>query len=575
VVHDGVAGYSYELTMQMGNSSGTAKTVSVRVRSSDWSQQYTCNFTIGAGFPMQNYTLRFNPTTTFNSPMVFQTFVTSGGTSMALRVDNINLQYKPSLNVSSSECISTPPANVNLIQNGDFSAGTANWSFDTLTNQVNANVLTVAPATGSSGTFYQALPYVGGANQPYELTLRLGNNTSANKTVNVIIRDSGWVEQRNCVFSVPPLPAMQTYTVRFAPSVNWSAMVVQSTITGTSQMGILVDDVNLQFKPSLSVTSTECIIAPPANINLVQNGEFTYGVDGFAPFFTQVQTQLISIGGVNGNVYQLAPNVPSGSTMNPGGFYQFMPYSAPPNAVLEFTFQLGNLSGSTRVINMIIRNAEWTDLRNCFMTLPPTTSTTNQMRTYTMRLKTNMQWANIVLQTWMNGTFTPATNPPPYMFRFDNLSVVYNPSSSFSGTIECPVAGSSLDEEITPTATPTETPTPTSTGTATETATPTPTGTVTLTETATETVTETLTPTETLTETPTPTVEPPTLTLEPPTATATLTPEPPTVTPTAAATETSVPTAVPTETPVPPTETPSPPTPLPQGEGSPEETQSP
>jgi len=189
--------------------------------------------------------------------------------------------------------------------------------------------------------------------------------------------------------------------------------------------------------------------APPANVNLVQNGDFALGVHNWAAF--NAAMQVVNIGGANGNVMELARW--AGTAY--GGFYQFMPYPAPANGVFEFTFQLGNMSSTNRVINMLLRDANWQDVHSCFINLPPYAPLQN----FTITLKTVRAWSNIVLQGWVYvGDYI---GNPPLPFRLDNLDVRYRPSSSFSGTTQCP--GAAIPASPTPSRTPTRTNTPTQT----------------------------------------------------------------------------------------------------------------
>jgi hypothetical protein len=445
-------------------------------------------------------------------------------------------------NITPTVTPTAPAPDVNLISNGTFSAGLTNWSFSGTTQQISNGALQIAP-TSPGGGFFQFVNFTSGSGV-LEATFRAANSSATAKTLNFIVRSTNWSLQYNCVFSLPANAPFQNYRMRFNTSPNsFVPMVVQGTLSGDSSMGVLIDDITLMRKTGLTVPSTQCTVSPPPNVDLVYDGAFNQGTANWAAF--NAAMQVVNIGGANGNVMELArwqgtPN---------GGFYQFNPYSAPANGVLQFTFQIGNQSNTARVINMLVRNPDWTDLHSCFITVPANTPLTSQ----TILLKTSVAWTNIVIQGWIqvgnyNGT-------PPLPFRFDNLNLQYLPSSGFSGSTQCP---GPIPMPQHPTLMPSQTATMTSSATATPSMTATASPTATVTATSAETALPIVT--ATVSETPTATVEPPTFT-----------PEPPMLTSVPTDTATDVPTSEP------PTDTPSPPTPLPEGEGSPtaEVTQSP
>jgi hypothetical protein len=416
----------------------------------------------------------------------------------------------PSFTPSPHPSLTPPAPDTNLITNGTFDAGTNGWTFSSSTQQVNGGVLTVAP-TSAGGGFYQQVNF-NSAGSTYQVNFRAANTSATVKTVNIIVRDTDYNPSYNCVFVLPAFAPFQNYRMRFTTSPNaFIPMTVQFALSGDAAMGVQFDDITMTRRTNLLVSATECVTAPPANTNLVYDGGFNQGTANWAAFNATMNT--VNIGGANGSITQIGRN--SGTPS--GGFYQFNPYSAPANGVLQFDFQMGNQSSQSRVINMLVRNTDWTDLHSCFINLPPNTPLTN----FQIMLKTSVAWANIVIQGWIQvGDYVSGT--PPFMF--DNLSIQYLPTSGFAGSTQCPVVPSMPQH---PTLTPSPpAPLPEGEGSAT------PSLTATVTATATTTLTETALPSATATasETPTLTPEPPTVA---PLPTDTATAEPPTAIPTA------------------------------------------
>jgi hypothetical protein len=330
------------------------------------------------------------------------------------------------------------PVNTNLITNGDFSNGLTNWITWNSTASVVSGRLEIARNTGTTdGGFYQTINSSISANAPLELTLQMGNRSSVNKQVNIVLRDGGWRESFSCPFTLPARSPLQTYTMRVRTTRFWSPLVFQGWLQNPDgAQALQVDNVNLQYKPNLNITGTSCVVSPPASTNLIYNGDFAQGTTNWATF--NAAMQVVNTGGANGNVMELARwnNTPD------GGFYQYNPYAAPANGVFQFNFQMGNQSSVARTVNVVVRNPEWTDVHNCFITLAPNTLLTN----YQITLRASLAWSNLVVQGWIqvgdyNGT-------PPLPFRFDNLSLQYLPNGTSAPTV-CPTS------QPTPTPTPT------------------------------------------------------------------------------------------------------------------------
>jgi subtilisin-like proprotein convertase family protein len=408
----------------------------------------------------------------------------------------------------------TPPApDVNLVTNGTFANGLNGWTFYDSTRNVTNGELVIAP-TAPGGGFYQSINY-GSGGEIFEVNFRARNTSLTQKTLNIIVRDSDFVPSYNCVFGMTANTPFQYYRMRFDTSEGFIPMILQAAITGDSTLGLVIDDITMVRKTGISVPATECTVSPPANTELVFNGAFDARTGSWAAFNATMNS--VNIGGTNGNIMQIGRN--TGTTY--GGFYQYSPFSAPANAVFQFSFQIGNQSAQARVINMLVRSEDWTDMHSCFITVPANTPLTNM----TILLKTTKAWSNIVMQGWIQvGDYV--SGPPP--FRFDNISLQYLPASGYSGSTQCP-APLPMPQRVTntPRLTPSLTPSLITTYTATATATPTAISTETTLPSATATASETPGPTDTATDVPT--IEPPTVI---------------------------------------PSETPSPPTPLPEGEGS-------
>jgi hypothetical protein len=159
-----------------------------------------------------------------------------------------------------------PPApNVNLLSNGDFSAGTDGW---TPSGQLNWTVQDgilrfTRLRTNESpnwATFYQDIDAGINAYTPFESTLQLGNASGIAKTVTISVfnrsgKDYGSIE---CAFSIPPNTPLTEYTIRGVAVNTWASARFEIGVNPPDgSPAALVDNITLQVNPS--VTEDECI----------------------------------------------------------------------------------------------------------------------------------------------------------------------------------------------------------------------------------------------------------------------------------------------------------------------------
>ncbi|MFN8560833.1 MAG: M23 family metallopeptidase [Anaerolineae bacterium] len=157
------------------------------------------------------------------------------------------------------------PVSVNLIVNGDFSAGTDGW---TPSGQINWSVQdgvmrftrlrTTEPPDWAA--FYQTVEHGVAAHTPFQATLKLGNASGIAKTVTVSVfnrsgRQYGLIE---CAFSIPPNTPLQQYTMRGAAVNTWASLRFEIGVNPPDGApAALVDDISLQVMSD--ATEEQCI----------------------------------------------------------------------------------------------------------------------------------------------------------------------------------------------------------------------------------------------------------------------------------------------------------------------------
>ncbi len=406
-----------ELTLQMGNSSAQPKSITLYLNTPDFSISQSCTFVVPANTPLQTYTLRTL------MPAALSSFSLTGGINtadslMALRVDNLNLQYKPALSISGTECLPPgAPANTNLVVNGDFSSGFTSWNRWNAISAITSGVMEIARQTGTPhGGFVQTINQPIPINAPMELTLQMGNSSAQPKSITLYLNTPDFSISQSCTFVVPANTALQTYTLRtLMPAALSSFSLTGGINTADSLMALRVDNLNLQYKPALSISGTECLPpGAPANTNLVVNGDFSAG---FASW-----NRWNAISAITSGVMEIARQ-----TGTPhGGFVQTINQPIPINAPMELTLQMGNSSAQPKSITLYLNTPDFSISQSCTFVVPANTA----LQTYTLRTLMPAALSSFSLTGGIN------TADSLMALRVDNLNLQYKPALSISGT-EC------------------------------------------------------------------------------------------------------------------------------------------
>jgi len=167
-----------------------------------------------------------------------------------------------SLGLLAASVFAAPPtAYTNIITNGDFSSAFNGWSNFNVSWDVSSGALELS-AGASYGSVSQVTAYTAAANDPYNVTLRIGNHDSAARTLSVLLMSStGSLNSTQCLFSIPAFQPLSTYRILTkAPGAWTNIYIILEPQIGAS--GIYIDDVNLQYWPAAQVTSTVCTSPP-------------------------------------------------------------------------------------------------------------------------------------------------------------------------------------------------------------------------------------------------------------------------------------------------------------------------
>ena len=167
------------------------------------------------------------------------------------------------------------PANTNLVRNGNFSSDFDYWSKTANTAwAIYGGVLAwKAEPTGTYGSIEQTLNYSFSTNSVVEMTFTLGNSSSVQKHVRPHLHQVGsWDDMLVCDFYLEPNAPMRTFIMRRRLTQNWAnASVYLEVYPPDGIPDVLTDDVSVQYRPSLSVSGSECLSVPNHPVILFRN----------------------------------------------------------------------------------------------------------------------------------------------------------------------------------------------------------------------------------------------------------------------------------------------------------------
>ncbi|MDX2137558.1 MAG: S8 family serine peptidase [Chloroflexota bacterium] len=516
-----------DLQLDIGNSSTEAKPLTVVIRDNATAQQIACLFVVPANTPLTRFSMQGITPSAWTQPEL-RLFLEDLNVPSIL-FDNIDLQYVPNLSVTSTRCTSALVADREYVVNGNYQYGNFGWNFSgflaaTFESEV---LLTRRTAPFGFALINQPVRLPLPAGSPLELNVQIGNSSAEAKYASISLVNTAGTGVMTCAFTIPANTALQTYRLQGRTANEWAGVDVRFNAEDINIPWLRVDNVSMQYRPTLGVTSTVCTPYVWYNQNYIPNFDFTYG-NLFWTFEGALNANFV------GGVLQMTrTNAASTARLS-----QVARVDILPSETMNLTVQLGNSSTAAKSVQIGVYNAALGGSGSvvCNFSVPAS----SPLQTYTLRGRGTSAWPLVGIYVQVNDN-----NQPNLLV--DNLNLSINTTAVTTPTCLLPGGAAALPEELTatplptdevkPSETPTVTATPTATLDGTPTATPTPRGlepTPTELPSATPLPSETPLPTDVPTLTPPPT-EPPTATPEPPTATL----EPPTVTPTETPTATA------------------------------------
>ena len=145
------------------------------------------------------------------------------------------------------------------------------------------------------------------------------------------------------------------------------------------------DDNDTENSESENVSTTAPVVydLAPAGQNLVLNGDFSIGEE-FWQFFDEFPHQTVE---ENLQFYRVNEDLSQ-------AVFQEITYRVEPDTILEAQVKLGNISESTKKIELILHDPDWENTLTCTFHLPGSVP----LQTYTLQGKTSKAWSGVYVE---------------------------------------------------------------------------------------------------------------------------------------------------------------------------------
>ncbi|MDZ4767312.1 MAG: S8 family serine peptidase [Chloroflexota bacterium] len=278
---------------------------------------------------------------------------------------------------------------------------------------------------------YTRLPIQDGA--VVQVDFQAQNTGPDRRRMTVIAWDEDFGDLRTCTFWIPGNSALNTYALRFKTSRAWTGALLHFYASTANASGnYRIDNVSLRLNRTTTSAATLCVdpLLPASGggadgTNALVNASFA------AP-----------IGSANGN-WGLFPGAGIIWEQTAGVFYYRRPAALASAVVLqntalpvgtggrlEATFQLGNNTGSTQRVTILLHASDFSDLTVCTFYVPNGAP----LQTYTIRSYATQAWGTASISFYLSSTATGG------YVSLDNASLRIRPGIALTGT-ECYPAG--------------------------------------------------------------------------------------------------------------------------------------
>lgn len=383
---------SFELILQLGNSSSVTKRVRPHIHQVGTWEGGICDFYIPPNTSLRDYTIRGTTSSAWGNIRLWIEGYPPDGIPNIL-MDRVRAYYRPAQKSAATECISS--------DDGGTGTGLKAEYFD----NANLTALSVTRIDPKVNFFWD------------------GDAPAAGMGVDSFsARYTGWIEPRyseSYQFHTLSDDGVRLWINNQLVIDNWT----DHGLTWNSSSGIALTagvkvPIKLEYYENSggaaialqwsSSSQTRTVIPSTrlySSVNMLANGNFASGLTGWTSY-AGVNAR------VNSGVLEMYRNVGTASAV----VFQNTGTALPNAAPLEISAQFGNSSAGRKRVSVIAHDADWSDLQVCTFWIPPG----SPLQTYTMRAKTGEAWSSAQLSLYV----IPADGQG--WLRVDNVSMQHN-----------------------------------------------------------------------------------------------------------------------------------------------------
>lgn len=320
-----VANDVVQITFNAQNT-GVRRRLTVIAWNEDFSDLRVCSFWMPNNTALNTYTMRFMVRTNWTGAMLhfYASTATAAGDGR-YRIDNVDMRLNRTTTSPATIC-SDPMIfgagggadSANILVNGDFEgpigSANGNWGFFPETGivwqQLSGILYYRRPPSLASAAVLQNTSTPVAVGNRFEATFKLANNTGGIQRVTVLIHSSNFADLMTCSFYVPTGLPLQNYIIRGFASAAWGAASASFYLSDTATGGhVIIDDVSLRLRPSITLAGTECYPAgsSPADVLPFEAGRDALPIE-IAP---TISAPVYIAPGMTGEQPQIAPFAPA------------------------------------------------------------------------------------------------------------------------------------------------------------------------------------------------------------------------------------------------------------------------
>jgi cell wall-associated NlpC family hydrolase len=234
----------------------------------DWSQLAPGDLLLKSGSHVMLFDAFANPQTLDGEVWAYESTTRNGADRVGHNLVNFSTlsTYSPRRYNNVVEAV--VPANQNLIRNGDFNAGPAQWGFWGEIDVDGRDGLLYFKRRSASpygAGVYQDINAVAASGSAFEVTADLGNSSNVDKQVTLNLRDPNlWTGALSCPFTIPANSDPQTYRLAGDLPDDWENTRFEiDVVSADGQPDLILDNVAVVYRPDLQPAGVECSASDP------------------------------------------------------------------------------------------------------------------------------------------------------------------------------------------------------------------------------------------------------------------------------------------------------------------------